>query len=45
VLDEDNNLSLESFRLLQQYKALRKNGLNLSKFFTSLKIISTSIEK
>jgi UDP-N-acetylglucosamine--N-acetylmuramyl-(pentapeptide) pyrophosphoryl-undecaprenol N-acetylglucosamine transferase len=45
VLDEDSNLSLESFRLLQQYKALRKNGLNLSKFFSSLQTISSTIEK
>lgn len=45
ILNEDNNLSLEIFRLLQQYKLLRKNWLNLNNFFTSLKTISSSIKK
>jgi UDP-N-acetylglucosamine--N-acetylmuramyl-(pentapeptide) pyrophosphoryl-undecaprenol N-acetylglucosamine transferase len=45
ILDEYHNLSLEVFRLLQEYKALRKNGLNLNKFFKALKIITSNIEK
>lgn len=45
LLDEDNNLSLEIFRLLQQYKNLRKSWLNLNKFFQALKNIDSYFEK
>lgn len=45
VLDEDNNLSLELFRLIQQYKELRKSGLNLNDFFKPLQKIDTYFEK
>lgn len=45
VLDEDNNLSLELFRLMQQYKELRKSGLNLNDFFKPLKTIDKYFEK
>jgi len=45
VLDENNNLSLEIFRLLQKYKALRKSGVNLNDFFKSLKTIENYFDK
>lgn len=45
VLDEEHNLSLEIFRLLQQYKELRKSGLNLDNFFLALKNIDSYFEK
>lgn len=45
VLDENNNLSLEIFRLLQKYKTLRKSGVNLNDFFKSLKTIETHFDK
>jgi UDP-N-acetylglucosamine--N-acetylmuramyl-(pentapeptide) pyrophosphoryl-undecaprenol N-acetylglucosamine transferase len=45
ILDEEHNLSLEMFRLLQQFKALRKSGLNLNDFFKPLKKIDTYFEK
>lgn len=45
ILDEEHNLSLEIFRLLQQYKELRKSGLNLDNFFLALKNIDSYFEK
>ena len=45
VLDEEHNLSLELFRLMQKYKNLRKSGLNLNDFFKSLKTIDSYFEK
>ena len=45
ILDEEHNLSLEIFRLLQQFKELRKSGLNLNDFFKPLKKIDTYFEK
>lgn len=44
VLDEDDNLNLEMFRLLQKYKSLRKSGLNLDGFFDWLKTIEKELE-
>ncbi len=45
ILDENNNLSLEIFRLLQKYKTLRKSGVNLNDFFKSLKKIETHFDR
>ena len=45
ILDEENNLNLEIFRLLQKFKDLRKSGLNLNNFFKSLKEIDSYFEK
>lgn len=44
LLDEDNNLNLEIFRLLQKYKSLRKWWLNLDNFFDGLKRIEEELE-
>lgn len=44
VLLEDQNLSLEMFRLLQKYKSLRKAWLNLDWFFKAIKIIEREIK-
>lgn len=43
ILNEESNLNLELFRLLQKYKELRKWGLNLEWFFKPLQIIETEI--
>ncbi len=43
VLDENENLDLELFRLLQKYKNLRKSGLNLDQFFRALNIINKGL--
>ncbi|MCP4523943.1 MAG: UDP-N-acetylglucosamine--N-acetylmuramyl-(pentapeptide) pyrophosphoryl-undecaprenol N-acetylglucosamine transferase [Candidatus Gracilibacteria bacterium] len=45
ILDEDVNLSLEMFRLLQKFKDLRKQGLNLNSFFEPLHRIAKEIKK
>lgn len=45
ILEENTNLSLEIFRLLQKYKSLRKSGLNLNNFFKSLKTIEQHFDK
>jgi len=45
ILDEDNNLDLELFRLIQKYKNLRKSGLNLENFFKPLQIIEEHIDQ
>ncbi len=44
ILDEDENLNLELFRLLQKYKHLRKSGLNIDGFFDGLKKIEKEME-
>lgn len=44
ILDEDKNLWLEIFRLLNKYKTLRKNWLNLTWIDNSLKIIENYIK-
>jgi len=44
VLDEEENLNLEMFRLIQKYKHLRKSGLNIDGFFDGLKKIETEME-
>lgn len=44
VLDENENLNLEIFRLLQKYKNLRKSGLNIDGFFDGLKTIEKEME-
>ncbi len=43
VLDENEKLSLEIFRLLQKYKDLRKAWLNLDWFMNPIKIIEREI--
>ena len=43
ILDEEEKLEIEIFRRLIKYKSLRKNWLNLSWFFTALKIIEKEI--
>ncbi|PID87524.1 hypothetical protein CSB07_00970 [Candidatus Gracilibacteria bacterium] len=43
ILDENNNLSLEIFKLLNKYKHLRKAGLNLEGFYDALKKIEKEI--
>lgn len=45
LLDEDSNLGLELFRLLQKYKELRKDSLNLQWFSDWVKRIKTEIHK
>jgi len=45
ILDEEHNLSLEMFRFIQQYKDLRKSGLNLNNFFSALKKINSYFER
>lgn len=45
VLDEEKNLSLEFFRLLQKYRDLRKAWLNLDGFFKPLQIIEKHMNK
>jgi UDP-N-acetylglucosamine:LPS N-acetylglucosamine transferase len=45
LLDEDTNLWLELFRLLQKYKELRKDSLNLKWFDEWLKKMSEYIQK
>ena len=45
LLDEDTNLWLELFRLLQKYKELRKDALNLKWFTEWVKRIKIEIEK
>ncbi|QFR38890.1 UDP-N-acetylglucosamine--N-acetylmuramyl-(pentapeptide) pyrophosphoryl-undecaprenol N-acetylglucosamine transferase [Candidatus Gracilibacteria bacterium 28_42_T64] len=45
ILDEENNLDLELFRLLQKFKDLRKSGLNLENFFKPLQVIEEHIDK
>ena len=45
VLDEDKNLGLELFRLVQKYKDLRKDSLNLEWFDNGLKTIVKEIKK
>ncbi len=45
ILDEDKNLHLEIFKLLQKYKNLRKAWINLESFFNPLKIIEREIKK
>jgi len=44
ILDENNNLNLEIFRLLNKYKTLRKNWLNLKDIDSSLKILEKYIK-
>lgn len=44
VLDENNNLGMELEKLLQKYKHLRKQGLNLEGFFKPLQIIEKEIQ-
>ena len=43
LLDEDENLSLEMFRKLQDYKDLRKTGLNLDGYLDGLNTIKEEI--
>ncbi len=43
LLDEDENLSLEIFRKLQDYKELRKTGLNLDWYLDGLNTISKEL--
>lgn len=43
VLDEENRLNLEIFRLLSKYKELRKAKLNLKHFFYALEKIKEEI--
>lgn len=45
ILDEDKNLNLELFRLLQKYKTFRKSWLNLDWFFDALKRIKKELKK
>ncbi len=44
LLDEDTNLGLELFRLLQKYKELRKNSLNLQWFDDGINKIKSEIK-
>ncbi len=44
ILDEKDNLEIELFRKIQQYKELRKTWLNLDNFFLPLKIIKKEIK-
>lgn len=45
LLDEDTNLGLELFRLLQKYKELRKDALNLKWFLDGVDKIKDEIKK
>ena len=45
ILDEEDNLNLEIFRLLQKYKHLRKWWLNLTGFFDSLEKIEKELRQ
>ncbi len=44
ILEENDTLSLELFRKLQQYKDLRKNGLHLEWFLDGVTSITNEIE-
>ena len=44
ILEEDHNLNLEIFRLLQKYKDLRKWGLNIDNFFDGLRRIERELD-
>ncbi|USN58384.1 MAG: UDP-N-acetylglucosamine--N-acetylmuramyl-(pentapeptide) pyrophosphoryl-undecaprenol N-acetylglucosamine transferase [Candidatus Peribacteria bacterium] len=43
ILDEEEQLEINLFRLLQKFKKLRKSGLNLDGFFEPLRVIEEEI--
>lgn len=45
IINEENNMEVEIFKLLQKYKDLRKVGLNIDNFFEPLKKIKDEILK
>ena len=44
ILDENDNLEIELFRILQKYKDLRKSWLNLNNLLKPLQLIKKEIE-
>lgn len=45
ILNENNNIEIELFRILQKYKDLRKSWLNLENLLKPLQIIKEELEK